>query len=88
MTDIRLKNIIENITKSISNGENFNFKLEREVYIFLGGDFIKKINKESWYTYNIAIKIANYGKEFIFDCKFIKPSNSLFFNKNKNKNNN
>ena len=85
IADIRFKIIIENIHKSILVGEHFNFKLEKEVYINLGADFIKLINKESWYTYNISIKIANYGSEFIFDCKLIKPSNSLFFNKNKQK---
>jgi hypothetical protein len=85
ITDIRFQLIIENINKSILVGEHFNFKLERDVYINLGADFIKLINKESWYTYNISIKIANYGKEFMFDCKFIKPSNALFFNKNKQK---
>ena len=74
ITDITFKGILDNIFENISKGEDFTFKLEREVYINLGEVFFKFINKESWYTYNISIKIENYGTEFAFDCKFVKQT--------------
>lgn len=74
ISDIRFKNILDNIFENISKSEDFKFKLEREVYINLGEVFFKFINKESWYTYNISTKIANYGAEFVFNCKFVKQT--------------
>ena len=67
--DIRLKGIIDDIAKGISGYDNFKFRLSRRYFMNWGIDFVDFINAKSRHTYNISIKIEDYGTAFIFNCE-------------------